>query len=240
MKVSVCLACYNGEKHIMAQLDSILPQLTLNDEVIISDDGSTDNTINIITSYRDNRIKILYSNKKNLISNFENALKKATGDIIFLSDQDDIWFKDKVLKYKKYLKKNMLVFSNASMFNGEDVKTSKLFFETKTNKTGILNNLIKVKFLGATLAFKKEVLNRALPFPKNLPMHDIWIGLIAETMGNTFYIDEPLIYYRRHENTASSTGGKSENSIFTKINMRINLTRNLIIRIIKPNQKNGI
>lgn len=230
MKVSVCMATFNGEKYLRAQLDSILMQLNSHDELIISDDGSTDGTKGIIASYQDPRIKVFHSTHKNLILNFENALRNATGELIFLSDQDDIWFPDKVEKYKFNLNKNQLVFSNAKVFKESNQHENKLFFRGNSKKTGLLNNLIKVKFLGCTLAFKRTVLQKALPFPKNIPMHDIWIGLIAETLGKTFYIDEPLIYYRRHENAASSAGAKSTNSIFTKLKMRANLLVSLGLR----------
>ena len=230
MKISVCMATYNGEKYLRKQLDSILKQLSEEDELIISDDGSTDNTLEIIRTYQDQRITLLPSTHKNLIFNFENALKKASGDLIFLSDQDDIWYDTKVEKYNENLEKNLLVFSNAAMFRGNDNNVSELFFKNSSKKTGLLNNLVKVNFLGATLAFQKSVLQKALPFPKNIPMHDIWIGLVAETMGSTYYIDEPLIYYRRHENAASTTGARSTNSFFAKLKIRTILALNLIKR----------
>lgn len=233
MKISVCMATYNGEKYLKQQLDSILTQLSKNDELIISDDGSTDETISIIRACRDERIKLFHSTKKNLILNFENALNKATGDIIFLSDQDDIWKSNKVRTYMELLKTNRLVFSNASIFKDEDLASSKPFFNNSKKKTGIINNLIKVKFLGATLGFQRSILDKALPFPKNVPMHDIWLGLIAETMGNTFYINEQLIYYRRHQDTVSATGGKSKFSLYKKIQMRLYLIVHLFLRSFK-------
>lgn len=238
MKISVCMATYNGEKYLRPQIDSILKQLSEKDELIISDDGSTDGTLGIIESYQDRRIKLLHSTHKDLIFNFENALRKASGDVIFLSDQDDIWFEEKVERYKEKLNKNLLVFSNVAMFQDNNINDYELFFKNSNKKTGLLNNLMKVKFLGATLAFKKEVLTKALPFPKNIPMHDIWIGLTAETIGATHYIDEPLIYYRRHENAASSTGGVSTNSLFKKISIRVNLVVGLLRRQFRPPTKN--
>ncbi len=230
MKISVCMATYNGEKFLMEQLDSILKQLSADDELIISDDGSTDNTLEIINSYKDCRIQLLHSTRKNLIFNFENALKQASGDLIFLSDQDDIWFGNKVERYKKELKKNHLVFSNASMFNGTDKNENEMVFKDDKIKTGLWNNLYKVNFLGATLAFRYSVLEKALPFPKKIAMHDIWLGLVAETMGKTHYIDEPLIYYRRHDNVASTTGSKSKNSMVVKLKIRFYLALALLRR----------
>ena len=94
--ISVAMATYNGEKYIKEQLESILRQLNVNDEVVISDDGSTDNTIKIVNDFKDSRIKIICGPKKGIIKNFENAIKNCTGKYIFLSDQDDIWLDNKV------------------------------------------------------------------------------------------------------------------------------------------------
>lgn len=226
------MATYNGERYLRPQLDSILKQLAPNDELIISDDGSTDSTIEIIESYKDKRIHILRSNHKNLILNFENALNHAKGDLIFLADQDDVWFNGKIEKCIKQLKNFALVFSNAAMFKGDDIHNFELFFKDGKRKTGLLSNLYKVNFLGATLAFRKSVLERALPFPRGIAMHDIWIGLNAEVIGNTYYIDEPLIYYRRHETNASSAGDKSKNSLVIKMKIRWQLLSALILRSI--------
>ena len=120
MKISVCLATYNGEKYIKEQLDSILPQLSANDEIIISDDNSTDDTINIIRSLNDERIKIYVNKTKGIVKNFENALNNASGDIIFLSDQDDVWKNDKVKKILSAFSSDnslTLVFSNAEIID---------------------------------------------------------------------------------------------------------------------------
>lgn len=231
MKISVCMATYNGEKYIKEQIDSILCQLSIDDELIISDDGSTDNTINIINLYDDDRIKLFHSDKKNLISNFENALYKARGDIIFLSDQDDIWTKNKVEICKKELEHNLLVFSNAQVFVSGDIKKSKKQLIKSDFINGTLSNIYKNKFVGATMAFNKSILKKALPFPKDIAMHDIWLGLIATSIGNTFFIDEPLIQYRRHDNNASNTGGSSDLSFKEKIRYRIILIYRLLLRL---------
>ena len=231
MKISVCMATYNGARFLREQLDSVLNQLSADDELVISDDGSTDGTLDIIKSYGDSRIRLYYATRQNVVLNFENALKQATGELIFLCDQDDIWFGDKVEKCVCHLKKYALVFSNAAMFHGKNTEETELFFKDSKKKTGVLSNLAKVKFLGATIAFRRSVLERALPFPRNLAMHDIWLGLIAETTASTHYIDEPLIYYRRHENTASTTGHKSKNSLYTKMKIRWDLVVNLCKRV---------
>ena len=134
MKISVCIATYNGEKYIKEQLSSILSQLEENDEVIISDDSSTDNTIQIVENFKDKRIRIFREQKfKSPIYNFENAISKATGDIIFLSDQDDIWHKAKVHKIKQYLSNEDItcIVTNASIIDEEGKEKGYLFLHPK-------------------------------------------------------------------------------------------------------------
>ncbi|MEM7184509.1 MAG: glycosyltransferase, partial [Spirochaetota bacterium] len=111
--ISVCIATFNGEKYIHEQLVSILQQLGTNDEIIISDDSSTDNTIKMIHAINDKRIKIYHNNVRNPIQNFENALRKAQGKYIFLSDQDDIWLETKISITIEHLQKYDLVVHDA-------------------------------------------------------------------------------------------------------------------------------
>jgi len=233
MKVSVCMASFNGGKYIRKQINSILIQLTDKDELIISDDGSTDDTISIIESINDPRVMLHHSTAKNIIKNFENAISKASGDIIFLADQDDIWHKDKVVVCKEYLKKYECVFSNLEVFQNEDIENTKLFFNSNKRKTGVLRNLIKNNYIGATMAFRKSLIKNVLPFPKNVYMHDIWIAMISELVASTFFIDKALVYYRRHGENASATGEKSTNSLFKKLKMRLVLVYHLIFRLLK-------
>ena len=133
--ISVCMATYNGECFLKEQIDSILPQLSQEDELIISDDGSTDRTLEIIASYKDERIKVFNHEKTGnkyyptlkvcySTSNFENALNQAKGDYIFLSDQDDVWEKNKINESLELLKKYDYVIHNLSLIdeNGNVLK----------------------------------------------------------------------------------------------------------------------
>ena len=108
--ISVCMATFNGEKYIKEQIQSILNQLSLDDEVIISDDGSSDKTLEVINHINDKRIKVFTNTHKHgFTHNFENALNHANGEYIFLSDQDDIWAEEKVNKVMESLIYNDLV-----------------------------------------------------------------------------------------------------------------------------------
>lgn len=230
-KVSICMAVYNGEEFIKEQLDSILLQLGENDEVIISDDGSIDQTLAIIDAYQDTRISTHHSGKRSIIKNFENSLKRATGDVIFLADQDDIWYPNKIATTLSYINEYDLVFSNASVFN-KNTEQSYLLYNKKGSRTGLLRNFVKNNYIGATMAFKRRVLDKALPFPPHIYMHDVWLAMVAEVKGKTFFIEQPLIYYRRHGNNASETGEKSSNSFRVKMRMRYNLASSLLRRLL--------
>ena len=230
--VSVCMATYNGEKYIKEQIDSILVQLDDGDELIISDDGSTDNTISIIKSYIDPRIKLYISNSHCYTTNFENALSKAKGDYIFLSDQDDIWLKGKVETCLKYLRDYDFVVSNAIIVNQKLEHLVESRNDLFKVKTGFLNNFVKTYYLGCCMAFSRKVLDLALPFPKNhkLCLHDAWIGLISEYNFRTFIIEKPLILYRRHDNNTSNGMIKKEWKIIKSIRIRIYILFNIMKR----------
>ncbi|WP_165749400.1 glycosyltransferase family 2 protein [Cellulophaga sp. Z1A5H] len=236
-KISVCIATYNGELYIEDQLDSILKQLRPNDEIIISDDSSTDRTIEIIKALRDTRIKIFHSSHRNLILNFENAIEKASGDIIFLSDQDDIWYPNKVEILLNKLENYDLIFTNLNIFN-ENIKNSQAMFPVDKDYNNVFQNFVKNHCVGATMAFKAHLLKYALPIPKNIEMHDMWIYLIGATYGKTFYYRQPLIYYRRHDSNASNTGGKTTNSLLEIIKIRITWIKVLLKRMEKIRKHN--
>ena len=205
MNVSVALAAYNGEKYISQQIDSILSQLSLDDELVISLDPSTDQTLNIIQSYNDPRIKVIKGPGKGLIKNFENAIVHTSKEIIFLSDQDDVWKENKIETVLKAFDDNTLLVVHDAIVVDESLKEiHSSFFSICHSKTGIVKNIIKNSYIGCCMAFRKELIEQIIPFPKSLPMHDQYIGLMAEKKGKSKFINEKLIYYRRHDTNASN------------------------------------
>ena len=228
------MATYNGEKYIRQQLGSILGQIGESDEIIISDDSSSDRTVEIIKTFDDKRIRLLENNRfKSPAYNFENALKKAVGDIIFLSDQDDIWLENKVKIMIGLLQQYELVVSDCIIINENEDILQESFFKIRGSKKGLLNNLIKNSYMGCCMAFNRRILDIALPFPDNLPMHDMWIGMIGELYGKTYLCDQKLIKYRRHEHSASPTCGPSPYTLIDKISFRLNLLLRIIARLLK-------
>lgn len=167
--ISVCIITYNGEKYIVDQLNSILNQLSPDDEVIISDDSSTDSTLSIISSINDNRIRVYSQKTENnkysgiwkkifaINRNANNALIHAKGDYIFLADQDDIWEKDKVCKIMSHLSKGIdCVVHDCKIVNNDMKIISDSFFKFIHPHSTILGTLYKSSFMGCCMAFNKK------------------------------------------------------------------------------------
>ena len=231
MKISVCVATYNGEKYIKEQLASILVQLGCDDEVIVSDDNSIDNTLSIIKTFNDNRIKIFLNNgKRGVISNFENAICHASGEFLFLCDQDDIWKLNKVESVVNLLHDYTLIVHNTMLIDGYGDTMNQDFFSLKNSKSGYWNNMIKNSYLGCCIAFRRDLLQYVIPFPKKIEMHDRWIGLQAERHGEVFFYKEILSCYRIHGGNVSNSTEKSTNSIWRMIKIRLWLFFYTVVR----------
>lgn len=231
MNISVCIATHNGERYIKKQLESIICQLDKNDEIIVSDDSSTDKTIDIIEEFNDYRIKISkFNNFYNPTFNFENAIYNSKNDIIVLSDQDDIWMKNKVEVIKRTFitEKCDLFLSDCVVIDENNNIIYKSYFNYIKAKIGFVRNLNKTPYIGCCMAFNNKIKNYALPFPKNTYIHDWWLGLIGELMGKVVFCDEKLIYHVRHSTNASDTGTKSRNSLIKKIYIRFTLLFNIL------------
>lgn len=223
-RISVCMATYNGEKYIKEQMNSILMQLGNQDELIISDDQSSDGTVEIIHSFNDPRIHlIIHKADHGFVRNFENALKYAQGDYIFLSDQDDIWMPNKVEESLKELRKSDFVVSDCITINENEKVISQSRIDDYHIKTGFWRLMIKTRYLGCCMAFKRSVLDSALPFPKNtyLMEHDLWLASVAECYYKTTLIYKPLIKYRRHGENVSDGGFTRGYSLPVKIYRRL-------------------
>lgn len=221
--VSVCLSVYNGERFLTEQIFSILSQLGPNDELIISDDGSTDKTIEIVNSISDNRITFIYNEGKHGVNgNFENALYHAKGDYIFLSDQDDVWLPNKVKDCITALSQSDLVVHDCSVVDGNLRIIYPSYFKQFNSRKGYIKNIIRNTYIGACMAFRKDVLEYILPFPSNFPVyHDGWIGSMVELMGKVKFLDVPCILYRRHDSNMSFSAAKSKIPFYRRIKNRV-------------------
>jgi glycosyltransferase involved in cell wall biosynthesis len=223
------MATKNGARFIREQIDSILPQLSFGDELIVTDDCSDDNTVSIIESYADERIKLFYNNdKKGVTKNFETSLIRCSGDYVFLSDQDDVWLPKKIEIMLEQLRQYDLVVCDCSVVDHLLELKYESFFDLNRSGKGLIRNIVRNSYMGCCMAFKRNVLFKAIPFPKDIPFHDMWIGLISEAHFRVKFISLPLVHHRRHGNNASSTADMSADSFPDKIYNRYRIIKNLI------------
>lgn len=229
--ISVALAAYQGEDYIEAQLRSILPQLSHDDEIIVSDDKPGGATERIVRRVMADDPRVLYVEGKGqgVVANFVNAIRHCRGDKIFLSDQDDVWLPDKVSRVMAAFESGAtLVLHNAYVTDKDLNITDYSFFALRGSKPGFLRNIVKNSYMGCCMAFDRSLLKKIMPMPKHLPMHDQWIGLMGEVYGKVAFLDAPLIYYRR--TGANVTGGATTTK--QKLQWRRYLLKRLAGRIL--------
>lgn len=239
-KVDILLATYNGEKYIKEQVESILNQTYENIQIIISDDCSTDKTRQVLKEYENNeKIKIFYQ-EKNLgyVKNFEFLLKQVKSNLYMLSDQDDVWKKEKVEKSVEKIESEKLdlVFGDLEVVD-ENLNT---LYKSYNRYMHLIHKIKKYQkdyrlqylyncMTGCTIISRKNWIDKVLPFPTNSKymIHDYWLGLVIALNGKVGYIEEPYILYRQHRKNqvgskkASKTASKLEEVRNISINTRI-------------------
>lgn len=228
---SVALTTFNGEKYIIQQLESIMYQTVLPNEIIISDDGSTDKTIELVNSFINRyatsktKITLIYnSHIKGVAGNFQNAIMHTSGSLIFLSDQDDIWEKDKietvVYAFKEYPEAELFVHDATILLENERgfQLTNKHFYQLQSKmigeviRTDKIKKIDKAKCFNSVLAYnpingmcmtvRREFIYKIMPFPK-YTFHDPWISFCAMANDSFYAINKPLARYRIHKNNTS-------------------------------------
>lgn len=228
--ISVCIATRNGSRYVGDQLTSILSQLSIDDEIIISDDASSDNTLEVVRALNDPRIRILErKHSVGIVLNFEDSLKESRGEIIFLADQDDVWLPGKVKALCAELNVYDLTVSDCLLVDHSLQPLARQPNRKYKIKKGLLRNLIRNSYMGCCMAFRRGVLQKALPFPNDIPMHDVWLGLVAEMYFNVSMVPEKLVLHRRHQHNASTTGMTSQLTLRKQFINRYKIVKNLIL-----------
>jgi glycosyltransferase involved in cell wall biosynthesis len=205
-QVSVALATYNGTRWLLPQLRSIAEQLLPDDEIVIVDDGSTDGTVSLIEAQREPRVRLLRNpSNAGVRASFERALAACRGEFVFLADQDDVWLPGKREALVSALRAGaVLAISDATVIDGEGREIEPSFMARRGGFRGSLAaTLVKNRYLGCAMAFRRELLDEVLPIPPSVPMHDMWIGALAALRGRVAYVEQPLMQYRRHGGNVS-------------------------------------
>lgn len=206
MKISVCMATYNAGRYLDEQIASILNQKfvvnkDVDIELVISDDGSTNGTIDNILSYKDDRIVFVrhtehhrHKYNKGLFAatrNFENALRYATGELFFLSDQDDVWYPNKLDTMVEELKTHDFCASSFDWIDKDGHKyMDEVYYDYPLYKLAY-----KSSYYGFSMGFNKKIHDLVMPIP-DIPQHDVWIAMLAKMRGNISILPEKYNAHR--------------------------------------------
>lgn len=223
MKVSIAMATYNGAKYLQAQLQSIVDQIRRPDELIITDDCSTDETESIVREFAKTApFKVeFYRNEKNLgyCGNFNAALMKTTGDLVFLCDQDDVWFPEKIEHMIDVAERNpeaLVVMNDAALTDG-DLNNVGL---TKIGQLKSAGFSMHDFVMGCCCAVRRDLLDFCLPIPDEFTAHDGWIVWFADGLKRKYVIETVLQQYRRH--------GANESDFLANSTVKVTLLHSIV------------
>lgn len=205
-RVSVCIATYNGDDFVEEQLRSILVQLRPTDEVILVDDGSGDDTLRVVRELGDERIVTLEQENGGHVRAFETALEKATGDVVLLSDQDDVWPAGRVSAMVDALQRGSLVAGALQTFGGPR-DGHRLAFPPSVDG-GFPHwfasfSLGRLPYFGSAMGMTREIRDLCLPIPAYVEAHDHWIALVGRQTGQVVHLTDVVTLRREHETNLS-------------------------------------
>ena len=212
MSISVCLAAYNGARFIQEQMDSILPELGPEDEVVVVDDGSRDNTVEILRRYADPRI-VIHANPQNagICFSFGKALSLATRKVIFMADQDDRWVRGRVAAMLEALDRaGALVVSGNTCYmdaEGRPIEYSATRLRAADSRRHLKNVFEmftgRTAYYGCAMAMRRGILDLILPIPAFVESHDLWIAMAANLLRSNVHLEADTLARRVHGGNAS-------------------------------------
>lgn len=212
MLISIAMATYNGATLLQRQLDSILRQTRQPEELVVCDDGSSDETLEILAEFSQSapfQVNI-YRNSYNLgfTKNFEQALRKCAGDLIFLSDQDDVWLPKKIEFVEKVFQQNpdkLLVIHDGQIVDKNLIGRGVTKFDQVISAYGSADSIVT----GTLTALRRDLLKFALPVPDRMQGHDVWLHNIARLLDSRCVVKKNLQLIVRHDENTSNWVGSS-------------------------------
>jgi glycosyltransferase involved in cell wall biosynthesis len=235
---SVVLATYEGERFIAEQLDSIVSQLTPNDEVIVSDDASSDGTLDLVRSRGDPRIHILANRERvGYVRNFQRAIDQVRGKYVFFSDQDDVWLPGKVAAMCAAMQKKPVIASDAIVVNERLEILHRSYFQLRGARAFSWKAIfLRPPIIGATMSCRYDYLQSLLPLPARVP-HDFWLAFNAAWDDALQVVPTPLLLYRRHAAAYSPTATDRTRSIAKIATERCILACTMVSRRTRPRKR---
>lgn len=201
-RVSVCMATYDGAPFVVAQLESILAQLGPRDEVVVVDDCSRDQTPALVAGLGDPRVH-LHANPRNTghVQAFARAMELATGDVLFLADQDDLWPAGRVDAMLRGLAVRPVVAGNLTLF-GTREGPHRQQLRAAGSGSGLANLLGilagRRPYFGSAMAVRRDLLGIALPIPRYVESHDVWLAIVGNLTGGVEHLEQPVLLRRLH------------------------------------------
>ena len=242
IRVSVCVAAYNGQHYLEEQLSSILDQLTEDDEIVVVDDHSRDATGEVVDSMADPRIRLVH-NEQNLgyVRTFERALTLARGEYLLLSDQDDVWLPGRVQDMVVALQESQVVASNFSVFGGTPNRFHQIRLRAADSRRYAANLFflwVGIRpYYGCTMGIRRSALDVALPFPGFLTeTHDQWLAMCGNVMHSMRHLERDTVSRRLHD---SNTTPKRMRSLRKIVAARWMLLRALRVAKNRVRQTSG-
>lgn len=226
-KVSIAMATYNGGKYLREQLDSLYSQTRIPDEVVVCDDNSTDNTVEILEEYKQRKGLRYYVNNSALgvNKNFEKAIRLCTGDYIAICDQDDVWMPQKIeisLKKLQEIEVNGKPACVSSRCHDMDADGNVKLKPAISDTCGYIATMadFDCKSQGCSLMMNRLLIEKLNHFPEKEPLYDVYIGIVAAYIGDKYNLGVPLMYYRHHANNVIAKSRK-ENPLYSKVINRL-------------------
>lgn len=224
MKVSVCMATYNGERYLAEQVASILPQLSLADELVVVDDASRDGTIALLDRLNDPRIKI-HRNDRNLghVQTFSKVLSMAANPVILMADQDDVWLDGRVDAMRKELGNVLLVSTNSAFIDGEGRTIAPLHTGLDAGQSHQYTRNIarifsgKAFYDGCAMGLRDELRSLILPIPAYVESHDLWIAMAANIARSNRHLAILTLRRRVHGANASVVRRPFRKKIWSRV-----------------------
>ncbi len=204
--VAVVVATYNGATYLRQQLESIVQQTYKPSQIIIVDDDSLDDTLQVANNFAAHHPEVMVvQNETRLgyIKNFEKGMLIATASYVALSDQDDIWMPHKLETLLANIGDQMLAYSDSELIdaNGQLLNQKMSSIKNQLAYHTPIMYAIGAWAPGHAMLFKKELVDKAAPFPA-LVTHDFWLGFVATCYSRVVYVNEPLVHYRQHTQNA--------------------------------------
>lgn len=248
--VSVCMATYNGAAYVEEQLASVLTQLGDADEVVVVDDGSSDDTVAMIRAVGDPRVRVLESDQNaGYVRAFERALTQARGDYLLLCDQDDVWRPGRVAAMVEALADAHVVAANLGTLGGEPRIRGPYGQEdwhlraahSRRHRGNIVGVLIGNRpYYGSAMGLRREALTRVLPFPAFLvESHDLWIALYGNLARSITHLELRVTDRRLHTSNASTAAPRAHTTVVRSRILLVRSLRELRRRVRRDDESTG-